>query len=296
MTPRTEPPSLLDGLRCLCIGVASLCILAVPACSSAEDLSWDRLAVGLAVTIWKPGTDCAGQVPSLLMVRVDPDRYRFEIYHFRDEGLPSPLTIQAWQQRTQAPILFNAGLFTGDYSYLGLLMKDGRSLGSHLHPGWKGLFVAEPTEPGRRNARVMDLAREPFSLEAPAYREAAQSLMLVDESGKPRVKHSGKRAHQTVVGEDEAGNILVIKTAGEVPMWELAVCLRDGMPLLRHAMAMDGGSSSDLLLAEGLLSAQAETSTPPPWKALVDGSTPGHIPLPAVIGVRPREMTAAQKR
>lgn len=296
MTARTSARSFHDRLRCLCIGLAVLCISAAPACSSADDLSWDRLADGLAVAIWKPGDDCVAQIPPLLLVRVDPDHYRFETYHFRDEGLPAPLTIHAWRQRTQASILFNAGLFAEDYSYLGLLLKDGRSLGSRLHPGWKGLFVAEPTEPGRRNARVLDLAKEPFTPESPAYREAAQSLMLVDETGKPRVKHSGKRAHQTVVGEDEAGNILLIKTVGEAPMWELAVCLRDGMPSLRHAMAMDGGSSSDVLFDEGLLPAAANAAAAPPWKALVDGSAPVHIPLPAVIGVRPRELTAAQQR
>ncbi len=296
MIPRTTRLKPHDRLRRLCIGLLTLCVSAVPACSNAEHLSWDRLAEGLAVAIWEPAGECAVSVPRLLLVRVDPDRYRFETYHFRDEGLPAPLTIQAWRQRTQATILFNAGLFAEDYSYLGLLMKDGRSLGSRLHPGWKGLFVAEPNEPGQRNARVLDLAKEPFSPEAPAYREVAQSLMLVDESGKPRVRHSGKLAHQTVVGEDEAGNILVIKTAAEVPMWELAVCLRDGMPSLRHAMAMDGGSSSDLLIAEGLLPPRVDVAPAPPWQALVDGSTPVHIPLPAVIGVRPRELTAVHQR
>lgn len=296
MRPWTAGRSFHDRLRCLCVGLAALYVSAVPACSNAGDLSWDRLADGLAVAIWEPQGDCALQVPRLLVVRVDPDQYRFETYHYRDEGLPAPLTIHGWQQRTQATILFNAGLFAQDYSYLGLLMKDGRSLGSRLHPGWKGLFVAEPTEPGQRNARVMDLAREPFSPQTPPYREAAQSLMLVDESGKPRVKHSGKRAYQTVVGEDEEGNILVIKTVAEVPMWELAVCLRDGMPSLRHAMAMDGGSSSDLLIAEGLLPERGTAATAPPWQALVDGSAAVHIPLPAVIGVRPRELTAARQR
>lgn len=297
MRPWPTRRSWQARLRCLCVALAALSVSAFPACSNAADLSWDRLADGLAVAIWEPQGKCAGHVPPLLLIRIDPDRYRFETYHYRDEGLPAPLTIRAWRQRTQATILFNAGLFAQDYSYLGLLMKDGRSLGSRLHPGWKGLFVAEPNEPGQRNARVMDLAKEPFSAEAPPYREAAQSLMLVDESGKPRVKHSGKRAHQTVVGEDEAGNILLIKTAAEVPMWELAVCLRDGMPSLRHAMAMDGGSSSDLLIDERLLPARAAPAPAPPWKALADGSTaPLHIPLPAVIAVRPREFTAAQQR
>ncbi len=262
--------------------------LLTPIALTAPETAWEHLAEGLAVRVWEPGSRCGGEVPALLLVRVDPERFRFATYHYRDEDLPAPITIRDWQERTRATILFNAGLFREDYSYLGLLFKDGRSLGSKTHARWKGLFVAEPTASGLKKARVVDLARESFSPDASTYREMAQSLMLVDARGKPRVQHTGKHARQTVVGEDKAGNILIIKTAAGVALWELAVCLRDGVPTLRHAMLMDGGSSSDLLIVSTLLGGKGADRKTPRWVSMADGSATAHTPLPAVIGVRPR--------
>lgn len=258
--------------------------------ASAQGLSWEQLAEGMVVTTWDPGTRCDGQVPRLFMVKIDPERFRFSTYHFRDEGLPEPLTIKEWQQRTRASVLFNAGLFREDFSYMGWLFKNGRSLGSKRHPLWKGLFVAEPVGTGLPKARVLDLAVEHFSPDDPAYHEAAQSLMLLDRSGKPRVRRTGQRAHQTVVVEDRAGSLVVIKTAGEVTMWELAVCLQEGLPGIAHAMAMDGGASSDLLISSDLPGVREAGRDPSLWQRLVDGNGVEHITLPAVIGVAARDV------
>jgi uncharacterized protein YigE (DUF2233 family) len=245
------------------------------------------LANGLEVTMWNPGARCHDQVPPLVIVQVDPEHFRFSTYHFRDEGLSAPLTVQEWQQRTRAEMVFNAGLFREDYSYLGLLMKDGRSLGKR-HPSWQGLFVAEPVEPGLRKARVLDLSVEPFAEDRPTYREAAQSLMLLDQRKKLRVRQTGKQARQTVVGESQEGWILVIKTADVVALFELAECLRDGLPSLARAMAMDGGTSSDLFIGSEVLARRRDPRERLPWQPLVDGSTTRHIPLPSVIGILPR--------
>lgn len=253
-------------------------------------VTWEPLAEGLSVAVWEPGRTCDDEVPPLIAVRVDPERYRFVTYHYLDEKLPAPLTIKEWQRRTGAGLLFNAGLFRDDYSYMGLLLKDGRSLGSKRHAQWQGLFVAEPTVPGLRKARVVDLALEPWETDKMAYREAAQSLMLLDRMGKPRVRQTGKRAHQTIVAENRDGFILLLKTTDTVALWELATCLRSGFPDIHQAMVMDGGASSDLLIegslpeagpSSGALSVQS-------FQDVVDGGGMRHIPLPAVIGLLPR--------
>lgn len=277
----------LGGL--LLVAIASLVQAGV---GSSQDLSWDRLAEGLDVAVWKPGMACEEQVPSSLLVKVDPEHFRFSVYHYQDEKLLAPLTIKEWQRRTSATILFNAGLFRDDYSYMGLLLKNGRSLGTGRHPHWHGLFVAEPVEPGAKKARIVDLATESFTVERPGYREAAQSLMLLDRSGKPRVRQTGKRAYQTVIAETRDGHILVIKPVQEVALWELAECLRTALPFIAQAMAMDGGSSSDLLISSEVPARQNDRPGSSLWqtfRSFVDGSGMGHIPLPAVIGVLPRE-------
>lgn len=255
----------------------------------AQDLVWDQLLGGVEASVWAPGHRCQDEVPPVYLIRANPDKVRFSTYHFRQEQLADPPTIQEWHRRTRASVLFNAGLFRENFAYLGLLFKDGQSLGSKRHPQWLGLFVAEPLDPGLRKARVLDLSVDLFSETTPVYLEAAQSLMLLDRTGKIRVRQSGKRAYQTVVGEDGAGHILVMKTAEPAGLWALADCLRSDYPVVRQAMAMDGGSSSDLLIGEELLRGAEPRSSPRPWEALVEGGKGEHIPLPAVIGLFPRK-------
>jgi hypothetical protein len=174
-------------------------------------------------------------------------------------------------------------------------MAEGRSLGTKRHHSWQGVFVAEPNEPAQRKARVLDLAFDAFPTEPRqfSYREAAQSLMLLDRTGKPRVRPTGKRAHQTIVAEDAAGKILILKSAGPAPLYGLAECLRDALPNLRQAMAMDGGSSSDVIASPELLSLTPDLGRKQEWRSLLEGHATHHIGLPAVIAVLPR--TAAHQ-
>jgi uncharacterized protein YigE (DUF2233 family) len=268
--------------------VIAFWIGALPHVDAAEEgLSWERLIPGIEVSLWNP-LDACPQVPALLMLRIDPERFRFSIYQFRDEGLSAPLSIREWQQRTGAYVLFNAGLFREDYSYLGLLLKGGRSLGGKKHHSWQGLFAAEPTDGTLRKARVLDLAFDRFAQEAPFYREAAQSLMLLDRTGKLRVRDSGKRANQTIVAEDREGAILLIKTIESVSLHHLADCLHRQMPSIHQAMAMDGGSSSDVIAGSDLLHAAKEAPGQAEWRTLLEGTKGVHIALPAVIGISPR--------
>ncbi|MCC6968342.1 MAG: phosphodiester glycosidase family protein [Nitrospira sp.] len=253
----------------------------------AQPVPWERLTAGMHVALWNPLEGCP-QVPSLLMLQIDPERYRFSVHQFRDEGLRAPISIHDWQLRTDAYVLFNAGLFREDYSYLGVLLKDGRSLGSKKHRSWQGLFAAEPTDGTLRKARVLDLAFDGFTEDPPLYREAAQSLMLFDRTGKLRVRDSGKRAFQTVVAEDGQGTILLIKTVDIVSLHHLADCLHRQFPTLQQAMAMDGGASSDVIASPDLLHAAQETTSQAGWRSLLAGTTGVHIPLPTVIGISPR--------
>lgn len=291
---QNEDHQARDGWLGRMLGLGFLLVLhglAGPLPTWGQTVAWEPLAEGLSVAVWEPGRACDDAVPPLIAVRVDPERYRFVTYHYLDEKLPAPLTIKEWQRRTGADLLFNAGLFRDDYSYMGLLLKDGRSLGSKRHAQWQGLFVAEPTVPGLRKARVMDMALEPWEMDKMAYREAAQSLMLLDRMGKPRVRQTGKRAHQTIVAEARDGFILLLKTTDTVTLWELATCLRSGFPDIHQAMVMDGGASSDLMI-DGTLPEGGPSSEGTPsvhsFQDVVDGGGMRHIPLPAVIGLLPR--------
>ncbi len=283
MSILAKHPLKIPLMRSLTLLALTIVMGYLPSVVSAQEMAWDRLTEGLDVAAWTPGGGCE-KVPALYLLRIDPEQFRFEVHHYRSEGLGEPLTLDEWQYRTKAPVLFNAGFFLDDFSYLGLLYKDGKSLGGKRHGQWQGLFVAEPLAPNVKKARVLDLRTDSFDDDRPAYHEAAQSLMLLDRKGTPRVRRSGKSAQQTIVGEDREGHILVIMSKGTTPLWELAVCLRDHVQGLTHAMAMDGGDSSDLLISGELAGSRNDAA----WQPLVDGKGQSHIPLPTVIGVFPR--------
>ena len=271
-------------LRTACLFLA---VVALPGIGLAQSIMWERLSDGLAVSVWEPGEPCPG-VPAMLAADIDPERTRFSVHYYAQEGLSQPPTIEEWQKRTGHHLLFNAGLFRENFAYLGLLYKDGRSLGSRRHQTWQGLFVAEPSTAGLKKARVLDLASDSFDEQQPPYREAAQALMLLDHAGKIRVRQTGKHAYQTIVAETSNGHMLIFKSLDLVTLYDIGQCLKDTLPVVRQAMAMDGGSSSDVLVPESLWQGDRSTQDRTSWKVLFGGSMVTHIPLPTVIGISPR--------
>lgn len=269
------------------VGLVVSAVLLLPGFCFAQHISWERLSEGLMVSVWKPMESCP-TLPTMLVVDLDPERTRFSVHHYAQDGFTQPPKIWEWQQRTGHQLVFNAGLFRDDFTYLGLLYQGGRSVGGRRHNVWQGLFVAEPAVPGLKKARVFDLASDRFDEAQPVYAEAAQALMLLDQSGKIRVRDSGKHAYQTIVAETDKGHILIFKSLGVVPLYDIGRCFKETLPTVRRAMAMDGGSSSDLRIVESLWERDLHSQEGDSWKSLFSGSTNFHIPLPTVIGVSPR--------
>jgi uncharacterized protein YigE (DUF2233 family) len=271
-----------------------LVIFGGPLTTTAQTLTGDQLGNGLSISVWNPHTQCPDVAP-LVAVEIDPDRYRFTVHYYQQDGFSEPLDIRQWQERTGHDLVFNAGLFRENYAYLGLLYGNGRSLGSKRHATWLGLFVAEPAEDRSQHARVLDLTFDTFDEQHVPYREVAQSLMLLDRTGKIRVRQTGKRAHQTLVAEHINGHLFVLKTTEVVSLHALGKCLRDAFPSLRQVMAMDGGSSSDIAVSPLLQQATTRMAGLHSWTHLLEDSIATHIGLPAVIGISPRRDQAGAK-
>ena len=265
-----------------------------PLATTAQTLTEDQLGDGLSISVWDPHTQCPDVAP-LVAVEIDPDRYRFSVHYYQEDGFSDPLDIRQWQEQTGHDLVFNAGLFRENYAYLGLLYGNGRSLGSKRHATWLGLFVAEPADDRSRRARVLDLSLDTFDEQRVPYREVAQSLMLLDRTGKVRVRQTGKRAHQTLVAEQSNGHLLVLKTTEVVSLYAIGECLRKAFPSLRQVMAMDGGSSSDIAVSPSLQQATSRMAGSHSWIPLLEDSIATHIELPAVIGISPRRKQAGAK-
>jgi uncharacterized protein YigE (DUF2233 family) len=261
--------------------IALLCI-AILAVVRQGGPRWSTLADGVEFATLRGDPWCRRGSSEIAILRLDPARVRLRVLHFSRQPDRTPLSIVEWQRRTGAIAVFNAGQYYPDLSYMGLLVSDGESISPRLHPSYKAALVASPAD-GRRAARVLDLDRQPLDPAAPGWRQVAQSFMLFDGQGAPRIRKTDLVANRTVVGEDRHGRLVVITSEGGYTLWDFARLLQRAPLALTHAMSMDGGYEAELCVsAPGFHYASFGL-----WKGAGDApDMPGaKVTLPAVVVV-----------
>ncbi|MFH1059720.1 MAG: phosphodiester glycosidase family protein [Pseudomonadota bacterium] len=276
------PPSTDSTVRAWLASAAlwALLLLAPPA--QAGEPAWRELRPGLDLAFLSAETSVRAGSDRLAILRVDPERFRFRILAAA-EGQDG-YTASEWRKRTKALAVFNAGQFTAERTYLGLLIQDGRRRGNQV-AHLEALFLAEPEDPLLPRARVLDLHYTVFDPVGGPYRQAAQSLMFLDRFGQIRVRRSQKVAHRTLVAEDGQGRIWVMVTEGKHTLWELAKVIAETNLGLREVMCMDGGAEAQLDLQAGDASYQQtggpseSPDLPLPWPSAT---------LPAAVAIFPR--------
>jgi hypothetical protein len=217
---------------------------------SARGTHWRELAPGVEFSIVRGEPYCRRGSAAIGVLRLDPERVRLRVRHFRSESSGRPLDIVEWQRATGAVAVFNAGQYYPDLRYMGLLRGRGEWLSRQPHKGYQGLLVAGRDETGR-GARVVDLALEPQAVREMRWSEVAQSFMLFDSTGALRVRRSERIANRTVVGEDRRHRVLVCVSEGAYTLADFAFVLQGSRLQMTHAMSMDGGREAELVVANG---------------------------------------------
>ena len=190
-------------------------------CPAWAQPSWQKIHPGLEFAFLSGESVVRAGGDRIALLRVQPKLAAIRI--LADENGRRGFTAGQWRRSSRALAVINAGQHTPEYEYLGLLVKDGEKL-SRLVSHLEGLMVAEPKEATLPQARVLDLHFTPYDPKQTPYRQAAQSLMLLDRFGDIRVRKSDRVAHRTAVAEDDRGRILFMVTEGAYTLWELAVC------------------------------------------------------------------------
>lgn len=241
---------------------------------------WQTLKPGMEMCFLEAGAAARVGSERVAVLRIDPNRFRFKVLLAKNGD--DEKTAGEWREATGAVAVFNAGQYAEDHSYLGLLVQDGKIIG-RLAGRQDAMFLAEPSDPSLRNARIIDLRYSAFDPKANPYFQAAQSLMLLDRFGHIRVRRSAKIAHRTALGMDDHGRVLVMVTEGAMTLWEYAEFLSGAGLGLREVMLMDGGGESQLDLKIGRLEYE-QYGGPSPTPDLL---WPRQV-LPAALAVLPR--------
>ncbi len=244
---------------------------------------WQTIGRGLTFTqveVLQDGDVVAG----LAVVKIDPAANAFRVFH------GAPQTITFWQEKLQAPIVFNGSYYRRNGKPCGLIIADGKPIGPTRNRQMRGMFVAEPKgmSPDLPRATILDLLTTPVDPKKLPWTQGVQSFpLLLDYKGHIRVRDSGKRSHRTVIAMDRNGNILVFNTSNRFfTLFGFAEFLKRSKFNIDSALNLDGGSEAQLFIK----TKDFEYFSPPSWENsignLIDEEK---FWLPTVVGVFPRK-------
>ena len=189
--------------------------------------------------------------PMVTVVRVDPRQNAFRLLSARLEGLAEPLTAPQWAERAGVLGVVNAGMFQGD----GLTpVAYARSGGRVANGRWNrdnAVFVAEPEDPAKPPARILDRTCDDVPREAASHRVAVQNIRMLDCEGRNVWAQQARRWSTACVGADADGRILLIHVRAPFSTHDLIDILRT-LPLrLTRLMYVEGGPEASLYLRVG---------------------------------------------
>jgi len=224
----------------------------------------------------------------LYLARFAPDRYLFKPYH--ESEFPEPANLSGWGERFPSlPALINAGQFYPDRRYMGRLWRDGLEISPTDHARWRGFLVSAPRTKAHRGpaSAIIDLENPEPGLAPEHYLNVMQSFMLLDRTGRIRVRDTANLAARAAVAEDQEGRLLLIMTPAAISLHDLALALKDPGLKLVQALGLDGGFESQFLWRR-----DGETFLATGQYSLSPGRAvhlPGYHPtLPAVLAVEPK--------
>ncbi|MDR0881238.1 MAG: phosphodiester glycosidase family protein [Candidatus Adiutrix sp.] len=233
----------------------------------------------------------------LFLARFHPASFTFHPFHEQDFPGAAGANISGWGERLgRAAALINGGQFYPDRAYMGLLRRDGRSLSAGPHPQWKGFLVADPgpdAPEAAPRAAILDRETHQAPWQPEHYRQVMQSFMLLDDTGRVRVRDSYNLAGRAAIGEDQEGRIVLIMTPAAISLYDLATALKSQALGLARVMGLDGGFETQLLLREqtGALFSGGQFSITDKRAVYLPGYHPS---LPAILAVEPRVIEEEQ--
>ena len=229
----------------------------------------------------------------LYLARFDPGRHLFKPYH--ENEFAEPVNLSGWDGRfPSARALVNGGQFYPDRRYMGRLRRDGREISPDDHPKWRGFLASGPrTGTGGPEAAIIDLENPEPGLTPDNYLNVMQSFMLLDRTGRIRVRDTANLAARAAVAQDREGRLLLMMTPAAISLHDLALVLKEpGLGLVR-VLCLDGGFESQFLWRrDGKTFRVTGQHSLNPGRAV---HLPGYHPtLPAVLAVEPRDFAPDQ--
>lgn len=200
--------------------------------------AWQEIDKGLQWRKLIPGGD---ELAQLVVVRIDPQRYRFRAMYRPGE----PLSLTGWRQLAPAAsLIVNANFFDERHRALGLVVSDGMASG-RAYSDRGGAFLIHDGQPAIVSYRA------PSLLKAKGIEQAIQGFPLLVEGGEQTYFADGKgeRTRRTIIGIDRGGQVLIMVAPFlGLSLADLSAWLPQTDLDIAAAFNLDGGGSTMMAL------------------------------------------------
>lgn len=251
--------------------------------ATAGPLSWRSISPGFEVAKLPALAD--GQaVDTLLLARIDPARFRFEVRNASD----GDKDLDEWMSSLGAALVVNGSYYAINGKPDTPFLTNGVSLGPVEYDARAGAFVASPQFTGIRN-----LAAERWQDAFQGSTNAMVSYPMLVANGATRVlKPSQWLANRSFVGQDAAGLVIIGTTTDAFFTLDRFANFLLAAPLgLTLALNLDGGP----VASQGIALNGFDRRTYGRWEAQLHGqqvsllSWPyGTVAMPIVLAVFPK--------
>jgi Phosphodiester glycosidase len=288
LSPLRLKTSLL--LAILSLALSSLLLARAP-------LDWKTLAPGMNLKYVPARHPSSVGDSRIVILRMDPNLWQLEAVGITQTGESSGHTARAWSQSRNFSAAINAGMFATDYkTHIGYMGSSRHVNNSHLN-AYQSVAAFEPRDSQRASPSLPPFRI--FDLDAPGvhfqdilknYTSVLQNLRLVKRSGLNQWTQQERKWSEAALGEDDAGRILFIYSRSPFSMHDLNdELLAAGIGLVA-AQHLEGGPEAQLYVHVGNVEMELCGSYETSFRENDANSLV--VPVPNVLGVRPRPSTA----
>jgi hypothetical protein len=253
-----------------------------PAAAQAE---WRALEPGLDLgEFLSPHPSAAGD-SKITAVRIDPARFKLDLYSAAALKLPQNLPASAWMQQQGLTAAINAGMFEQDgRTPTGYARTAGVTLNSAWKKTYNAFLVIGPDDPKLPAAAILDPDCDDVPALEKHYRTVLQSMRMIDCKGTNLWQKSQRIWSTAAIATDGQGCVLFLHARSPWDVHDFIEILQ-ALPLdIHRAMYLEGGPEASLTLEAAGVSILRTGSWETGFNENDDNVQPWA--LPNVIGAR----------
>jgi hypothetical protein len=272
---KTDDPRLSPSMRLA---------LRDPPPASAGSFEWREISPGFQVAEL-PVMAGGGEVDRILLARIDPARFRFEVRN----AAAGDKNLDQWMKQLGAALVINGSYYSRYGTPDTPVLSAGMPLGPKDYDAKAGAFIASATSVG-----IRDLAHEDWQAAFRGANDAMVSFpLLVAEGATQRIATASRwLANRSFVGQDKNGWIVLGTTSDAFfSLDRLGEFLRLAPLGLTLALNLDGGP----VACQGIAINGFERRTYGKWEIQVQGDDAklmtwpyGTVAMPVVMAVFPK--------